>query len=148
MVCVAIHESALKPTAINGKLNRNGSVDYGLFQINDKVWGEKCDVDRLMDPKYNTECAKIVYDNQGLEAWYGYKKHKKKCDNYKAKAAVCPKTRVVNITERSWDERDDQVLKTATNTCREHYAPNVCLVEFRRFDDYHYHAICGREVDE
>ncbi len=80
MLCVAQHESARRPRAIN--VNRNGSTDYGLFQINGSVWGSRCEIDRLFDPAYNARCAKIVFDEQGLTAWVAYNKHKALCDNY------------------------------------------------------------------
>lgn len=143
MVCIAKHESGLDPSVIN--TNRDKSKDYGLFQINDRWWGKQCEIGRLLDPAFNTQCAKIVYDTQGLTAWVAYKKHKAKCDNYKPVQSVCPKTRMVNETKRPWDERDDEVLQSARSTCKTKYAPNVCLVEFWRFDNYSYHATCGKE---
>lgn len=78
MLCIARYESGFDPSVIN--TNRNGSKDYGLFQINDRWWKEKCDLDKLLDPAYNTKCAKIVYDIQGLEAWVAYKKNREVCN--------------------------------------------------------------------
>lgn len=83
MTCIAYYESSLNPSAVNSTLNKDGSADWGLFQINEKVWSSQCDVDKLLDPVYNIKCAKIVYDAQGLDAWVAYKKHKETCDNYK-----------------------------------------------------------------
>jgi hypothetical protein len=146
MVCVAKYESALDPSAIN--TNRNQSKDYGLLQINDYWWKDHCEIGKLLDPAYNAQCAKLVYDKQGLNAWYGYKKNKATCDNYIPAKSVCPTPRIVNETDRPWNSRDDEVLKNARKTCKERYAPSVCLVEFRRFNNYNYHAICGKEVDK
>lgn len=86
MTCVARYESAFKPNAVNLH-NENGSIDVGLFQIN-TIWFNKipyCSLDNLQNPIYNTRCAKYIYDIQGINAWIGYKKNKKECDNYKVK---------------------------------------------------------------
>lgn len=72
MTCIAEFESSFNPKAIN--TNVDGSKDYGLFQINGRWWGRKCDIGHLFDPLYNTKCAKIVYDTQGLDAWVAYKR--------------------------------------------------------------------------
>lgn len=86
MVCVAKFESRFKTNAIN--LNRNGSMDHGVFQINDAWWLSECGVDPegLKDPVVNTRCAKTVFDRQGLMAWYGYQKNWAICNNYKLSA--------------------------------------------------------------
>lgn len=81
MVCIARYESAFNPKAIN--VNPDGNRDIGLFQINEKWWKDKCDIEELFDPLYNTVCAKVIYDTQGLSAWVAYTKNKDVCDNYK-----------------------------------------------------------------
>lgn len=83
MVCIAKHESRFKTNAIN--FNTNGSIDHGIFQINDAWWLSECGVDPegLKDPVVNTRCAKTVFDRQGLMAWYGYQKNWAICNNYK-----------------------------------------------------------------
>lgn len=69
MVAIAKAESGWRTDAIN-TANRNGSVDRGLFQIN-SVHGY--DPARLLsDPRFNTQCAKRIYDSQGLKAWSTY----------------------------------------------------------------------------
>jgi hypothetical protein len=148
MVCIARHESALNPKAVNH--NKDGSKDYGLFQINGRFWGKVCDIDKLFDPAYNAQCAMIVYKQQGLTAWVAYKKHKAKCDSYKPKAVtnMCPSTRIINKTNRKWEKRDTEVLKSAKRRCGQKYPNNPCLVEFRRYDNYHYEAICGGEKNK
>lgn len=83
MLCIVELESSLNKNAIN--INKNGSKDYGLFQINDKWWGSKCDVDRLLDPAYNAQCAKIVYDTQGLTAWVAYNNNTELCESRRSK---------------------------------------------------------------
>lgn len=84
MVCTAKWESSFYSGATNR--NRNGSTDYGLFQINDRSWLDSCGVngDDLLDPATNTACALVVYQSQGLGAWYGYKAHRSECDGYHA----------------------------------------------------------------
>lgn len=81
MVCTAKHESAFDPQALN--VNRDKSIDYGLFQINGRWWSKECNLNKLLDAQYNTYCAKIVFDKQGINAWWGYKRNKTECDNYK-----------------------------------------------------------------
>lgn len=77
MVCIAKWESAFKPTAIN--VNPNGSVDYGLYQINSKWWLDKgkkgCSQTReeLLTPEGNVACARFVYKQLGFKAWIAYK---------------------------------------------------------------------------
>jgi hypothetical protein len=82
MVCTAKWESSFFSEASN--VNRNGSKDIGLFQINDRTWLGPCGVTRndLLDPATNAECALTVYQGGGLGSWYGYTSHKRECANY------------------------------------------------------------------
>lgn len=82
MTCVAKYESSFRTNAEN--TNKNGSKDYGLFQIN-TIWhkNDKCKVAYLYNPVYNTLCARHIYEVQGINAWYGYKNNKETCDGYK-----------------------------------------------------------------
>jgi len=82
MVCIAKWESTFFERARNR--NRNGSTDYGLFQINDRYWLGPCGVGRngLLDAAANARCAKLVLDRQGFSAWYGYRAHRRECDRY------------------------------------------------------------------
>lgn len=64
------------------------------------------------------------------------------------KTRECKETRIVNKTKRPWEDRDTKVMESAKTRCKERYYPNECLVEFRRFDNYHYHAICGRTIEK
>lgn len=64
MVAIARAESRFKPDAIN--INRDGSVDIGIFQINsvhgyDREW--------LKDVRNNLTAAREIYEKQGLTAW-------------------------------------------------------------------------------
>lgn len=82
LVCTAKYESSFYAGAQNK--NRNGSIDYGLLQVNDRFWLKPCGVTGrdLLDPATNVRCAKKIYDAQGLGAWYGYKAHRGECDRY------------------------------------------------------------------
>lgn len=82
LVCTAKYESAFHTRAKNR--NRNGTHDTGLFQIND-IWLESCGVTRkeLLNPTVNAACALKVYREQGMDAWYAYKKKKVECRRYR-----------------------------------------------------------------
>jgi lysozyme C len=90
MVCIAKHESNLKSNAVN--LNNNGSTDHGIFQINDAWWLAECGVNEemLKDPLVNAQCAKTVFDQQGLMAWYGYQKNWSRCNSYQISDSDTP----------------------------------------------------------
>ncbi len=77
MRCIAKYESGFDSGEVH--INKNGSKDIGLFQINKGFWGKIC-TGNLFDPVVNTACAKTVYVTQGLTAWVAYKKHKQICD--------------------------------------------------------------------
>ena len=91
MVCIAKYESSFSCGATNR--NTDGSTDYGMWQINSYYWccGEatskynECHAtcSSLMDCQANANCAKVVWRQQGYNAWYGYKNHKSTCDSYK-----------------------------------------------------------------
>jgi cell wall-associated NlpC family hydrolase len=67
MVAIAKAESGFRTDATFN--DANGTVDRGLFQIN-SVHGY--DPNQLFDPTFNTQCAKKIYDGQGLRAWSTY----------------------------------------------------------------------------
>jgi len=91
MVCISKYESSYNCDATNK--NTDGSTDYGLMQINSYYWcsGDalskynecKMACSSLFNCQYNTNCAYIVWKQQGYTAWYGYKNHKSECDSYK-----------------------------------------------------------------
>lgn len=77
LTCIAVKESNLNPKAINTH-NRNGTKDYGLFQIND-VNKKLCSTNssKLLQVDNNLKCAIKVYKYQNLKAWSTYSKCKK-----------------------------------------------------------------------
>jgi hypothetical protein len=77
MMCIAHKESRMDSKAINHH-NRNGTKDYGLFQIND-INTEKCNTSpkELLNVQNNVKCGIKVYKTQGLKAWSTYKICKK-----------------------------------------------------------------------
>jgi len=93
MVCTAKYESSFYERASNK--NRNGSTDRGLFQINSIHLGGTAGCPSngtaLWDAATNAKCARAIYKMQGINAWYGYRKHATECRNYRAPAsAVAP----------------------------------------------------------
>lgn len=68
MLQIASRESSFSATAEN--VNRDGSVDVGLFQINERNW-RKCNVSKkdLSDPYNNARCAYQIWQHQGYNAW-------------------------------------------------------------------------------
>lgn len=69
MAKIALRESGGKAHINNAGLNKNGSVDYGLWQIN-SVHGY--DPQKLYDPVFNAKAAVAVYKSQGPKAWATY----------------------------------------------------------------------------
>lgn len=68
MIAIAKAESGMNHKAVN--MNRNGSTDIGLFQINSIHGYDETD---LLDPMKNIEAARKIYANQGFGAWVAYK---------------------------------------------------------------------------
>lgn len=87
MVCTAKFESNFRLMATN--LNRNGTRDSGIFQIND-VWLNTCKLSReeLMKPEANARCAFTVYKKQGINAWVAYQKKRSYCQKYKLEPSL------------------------------------------------------------
>uniref|UniRef100_A0A8C4QBK5 lysozyme n=1 Tax=Eptatretus burgeri TaxID=7764 RepID=A0A8C4QBK5_EPTBU len=82
-VCLAFAESSYK-TNVTHK-NRDNSIDYGIFQINNHYWCEdgrggyngchvQCSQLLKSDIRASVNCAKIVMKQQGLKAWYGWQR--------------------------------------------------------------------------
>ena len=71
--CIMKEESNFNPKAINKTLNKNGTKDYGLFQINE-IWLESCKEtpEGLLEARRNIKCAAFIYHQQGLTAWSTY----------------------------------------------------------------------------
>jgi hypothetical protein len=81
MVCTAWYESNWHTASRNR--NRNGSNDFGLLQINSANW-KWCRVTKasLANPATNAKCGYKIFRSQGMNAWYGYRAHKRKCNTY------------------------------------------------------------------
>nr|Q7SID7.1 RecName: Full=Lysozyme; AltName: Full=1,4-beta-N-acetylmuramidase [Antheraea mylitta]1IIZ_A Chain A, LYSOZYME [Antheraea mylitta] len=84
-VCLVENESARYTDKI-ANVNKNGSRDYGLFQINDKYWcskgstpGKDCNVtcSQLLtdDITVASTCAKKIYKRTKFDAWSGWDNH-------------------------------------------------------------------------
>uniref|UniRef100_A0A182PRC9 Lysozyme n=1 Tax=Anopheles epiroticus TaxID=199890 RepID=A0A182PRC9_9DIPT len=82
-ICLVQNESAFSTSATNK--NKNGSTDYGIFQINNKYWCDSgygsndCKIacssllnDDITD---DIKCAKLIHKRHGFNAWYGWKNH-------------------------------------------------------------------------
>jgi lysozyme C len=85
MICTAKYESSFYERASHH--NSNGTTDYGLFQINSIHLGDPgcpSTVTGLYDSAKNARCAYEVYRAQGIDAWYGYKRHRATCSNFPA----------------------------------------------------------------
>ncbi|KOB77820.1 Lysozyme [Operophtera brumata] len=74
-VCLVEHESSRDTSKTN--TNRNGSKDYGLFQINDnKSLHPFLASDLLTDDITKAaKCAQKIYKRHQFQAWYGWKNH-------------------------------------------------------------------------
>ncbi|KDR16709.1 lysozyme-like [Zootermopsis nevadensis] len=81
-VCLAESESGLNSNVV-GSVNRDGSLDNGIFQINNRYWckngrkGGDCNIkcedlknDNIAD---DIGCAKKIYKRHGFNAWYGWR---------------------------------------------------------------------------
>ncbi len=87
MVCTAKYESSFYERASHR--NGNGSTDYGLFQINSihiRDAGCPSTANGLYDAAANAACAYRVWRSQGINAWYGYQKHRTECAATRAPA--------------------------------------------------------------
>jgi hypothetical protein len=79
MAQIAGRESSGKYWVNNAGLNKNGTVDHGLFQIND-IWRNDPVIQRIgwqnrYDPVANTKMAVRVFQAQGPKAWATYQGH-------------------------------------------------------------------------
>ncbi len=59
-------------TRDNRGLNRNGSVDIGLAQINWRPGNPWHSFEQLQDCKYNLDVALEMYSRRGFQPWYAY----------------------------------------------------------------------------
>lgn len=58
----------------NRGLNKNGSIDIGLAQINWKPGNPWHTFENLQDCKYNLDVALEMYSRRGFQPWYAYTK--------------------------------------------------------------------------
>lgn len=61
-------------TRDNRGLNKNGSVDIGLAQINWRPGNPWHSYEQLQDCKYNLDVALEMYKRRGFQPWYAYTK--------------------------------------------------------------------------
>jgi hypothetical protein len=76
LTCIAMHESSLNSQAINHG-NRNGTKDFGLFQIN-SLWLKelKLKPKDLLNVDTNIKAALHIYKVQGVKAWVAHRRCK------------------------------------------------------------------------
>ncbi|KAK2503974.1 hypothetical protein MC885_004869 [Smutsia gigantea] len=78
-ICTIFHISGYDTQTI---VNNSGSTEYGLFQINNKLWCRDnqnpqsrniCDIscDKFLDDDLTDDmmCAKKILDNEGIDHW-------------------------------------------------------------------------------
>src|SRR4030042_6324362 len=71
MGAIAMAESGGDPR-VTDNVNKDGSRDRGLWQINSKYWPELWKKYDLYDPAQNAEAAAIVWSKQAYGAWATY----------------------------------------------------------------------------
>ncbi|KAM8804038.1 alpha-lactalbumin [Rhynchonycteris naso] len=82
-ICTIFHSSGYDTQTI---VNNNGRTEYGLFQINNKLWCKDneilqsrniCDIscDKFLDDDLTDDmmCAKKILDNEGIDYWLAHK---------------------------------------------------------------------------
>jgi lysozyme C len=108
MICTIKYESNFYERASNR--NTNGSVDYGLFQVNSThLGGAGCPSSSagLYTAATNTKCALAIYKSQGINAWYGYQKHRTECNSYPAPSGTASTPAPSTSTSSSSGGADD-----------------------------------------
>jgi len=90
MTCAAYYESGWNCGATD--VDSDGSEDFGLAQINSYYWcsgGPKSTYDECHDTcqdmlncQPNCNCALVVFNQDGMSAWYGYNSHVSTCEYY------------------------------------------------------------------
>lgn len=128
MVCTAKWESSFYERASNK--NTNGSGDYGLFQVNSIHFGRAgCPSSSagLYVASTNAKCAYQIWKSQGINAWYGYKKHKTECDNYRAPAGGAIPTNPAGGGADDDDDTDTSAGGCWSGTLQDTVPANTCV---------------------
>ncbi len=143
MVCTAKYESSFYERASNK--NRNGSIDRGLFQINSiHVGGTRgcpSSGEALWNPTTNAKCALAIYKMQGINAWYGYKKHKAECDRYTIRGAAAPSGTTIPGNTAPADD-DEEEGGCWSGTLQDFVGARTCVES--KFDGILYQCMEGK----
>ncbi len=140
MLCTIKYESNFYERASNK--NSNGSSDYGLFQVNSIHFhdaGCPSSAAGLYDAAANTRCALKIYKSQGINAWYGYKKHKTECDGTRAPAAGAAPAPSGGTADPTPDDNDTTAGGCYSGTLEEMVPASTCVES--KFDDKWYQCI-------
>merc|ERR1712168_1123957 len=92
-LCLTKYESSWNTAAVGGP-NYDGSYDFGIFQINDYYWCSgsgsaskynDCNIScsNLINSNISddSQCATLIYNRHGFDAWYGWINHCKGHNN-------------------------------------------------------------------
>ena len=142
MLCTIKYESNFYERASNR--NNNGSVDYGLFQVNSLHFhdaGCPSTAAGLYDATANTKCALGIYKSQGINAWYGYQKHRSECDRYPAPSGSA----ATSSSGGGADQTDTSADGGCYSGTLEEMEPAKTCVE-SKFDDLWYQCQAGHWV--
>ena len=60
-------------------------------------------------------------------------------------ALNCLPTQIINESNEPWNDKDQEVMERAANTCQERYEEIPCLKRFFKRAPQAYAAICGEE---
>merc|ERR1712110_427015 len=77
-LCLTKYESSWN-TGAKGGPNYDGSYDYGIFQIND--YYISCSNLINSNISDDSNCATLIYNRHGFDAWYGWINHCKGHNN-------------------------------------------------------------------
>jgi len=80
-ICLAFYSSKFNSESVYE--NVDGSIDYGLFQINDNYWcdeeigyGAECNIacKKFLDSDIadDSVCARMIWQIHGFDVWYGW----------------------------------------------------------------------------
>jgi len=91
ITCVSKNESSFRPHIHNK--NSNGTVDYGIMQIN-TIWLKPCHATKesILDAYTNAKCAYLIFQKQGITAWVGFNRFRSTCMEYKIPKYTPPKS--------------------------------------------------------